>query len=175
MEITIMLGQISDVNEIETLYNDLNDALENGINYPGWKKGVYPVRENAIKGIEENNLYIAKYAGKIVGTVILNNEAASVYDNAKWNIDVEYNKVLVIHTFVVHPEFSGLGIGKKLMDFAKELAIKLDMKSIRLDVYENNEPAIKLYERCGYDYIGKVDLGLRDCGLEWFKLYEKVL
>lgn len=34
-EITIVPGIEADIEEIESLYNDLNDALESGINYPG--------------------------------------------------------------------------------------------------------------------------------------------
>lgn len=175
MKIIIVPGTTADIDDVEALYNDLNDDLESGINYPGWKKDVYPIRKDAVAGINEGDLYIAKYDNKIVGSVILNHKAESVYNSVKWKIDKEYKEVLIIHTFVVHPKFSGLGIGKRLMEFASELAINLNMKSIRLDVYEKNEPAIKLYEKCGYEYIDKVDLGLRKYGLEWFKLYEKVL
>ncbi len=48
-------------------------------------------------------------------------------------------------------------------------------KSIRLDVYEGNIPAIRLYEKCGFEYVNTVDLGLGNYGLKWFKLYEKLL
>ncbi|SKB37162.1 hypothetical protein SAMN06295926_10228 [Lysinibacillus sp. AC-3] len=57
--------------EIESLYNDLNDYLDSHINYPGWKKVVYPVKETAINGVQEGNLYVIRDAKQIVGTVIL--------------------------------------------------------------------------------------------------------
>ena len=175
MEVRIIPGTKNDINETEELYNDLNDALEIGVNYPGWKKGVYPIREDAIKGISEENMYIAKYKDKIVGAVILNHEPESAYDSVKWKSDDNYDEILVIHTLVVNPNYLRLGIGKKIMDFAYKHAKSLKVKSIRLDVYEKNEPAIKLYEKCGYDYIGTVDLGLKNYGLDWFKLYEKII
>jgi hypothetical protein len=31
-----------DLDEMEELYNDLHDYLQENINYPGWIKGVYP-------------------------------------------------------------------------------------------------------------------------------------
>ena len=52
MDIIIELGKVNDINELEQLYNDLNDHLAKGVNYPGWIKGIYPVRENAIDGVE---------------------------------------------------------------------------------------------------------------------------
>ncbi|MDF2881389.1 MAG: acetyltransferase [Clostridiaceae bacterium] len=62
-----------------------------------------------------------------------------------------------------------------LMEFADEYSIKSKARSIRLDVYEKNIPAITLYEKCGFKYIDTVDLGLGNYGLDWFKLYEKIL
>lgn len=174
-EITIVPGVEADIDEIETLYNDLNDALESGINYPGWKKGAYPVRADAVKGINEGNLYIAKYKDKIVGSVILNHQPESAYDGVQWKTVNKYSEILVIHTLAVNSNYFRLEIGKRLMNFIYEFAKKINMKSIRLDVYEKNEPAIKLYEKCGYVYIDTVDLGLSNYGLDWFKLYEKVI
>lgn len=175
MNIIIELGKESDINELENLYNDLNDYLASGINYPGWKKGIYPIREDAANGIKNRNLYIAKYNGKIIGSIILSNTPEKAYHNATWNFKSDYSKILVIYTFVVHPKFMKCGVGKRLIDFATEYAINLNIKSIRLDVYEGNTPAIKLYEKCGFKYIDTVDLGLKHYGLEFFKLYEKLI
>ncbi|MGL5087428.1 MAG: GNAT family N-acetyltransferase, partial [Clostridium sp.] len=81
--------------------------------------------------MDEENLYILKYGEEIAGSIILNNEPEEAYYNVKWKIDVDYNEVIVVHTFVVHPKYIRLGIGAKLMNFAYELAKELNMKSIR--------------------------------------------
>ena len=73
------------------------------------------------------------------------------------------------------PSFLKMGVGRALMDYSFEQAQQSGIKSIRLDVYENNLPAISLYEKCGFEYIDTVDLGLGNYGLNWFKLYEKVV
>jgi len=83
--------------------------------------------------------------------------------------------MLAIHRFVVHPDYLRRGIGTKLLCFAENFAKANKVKSIRLDVYDKNEPAIKAYEKCGYTYIDTVDIGLRCYGLDWFKLYEKLI
>lgn len=175
MDIIIELGKENDIDELENLYNELNDYLEEGVNYPGWRKGMYPVRENAIAGVKNGNLYVAKHDGKIIGSIILNHEPESAYYNVKWRVELDYSDVFVIHTFAVHPKFMKYGVGKALLDFADECSIKSKVKSVRLDVYEGNLPAIKLYEKCGYEYIDTVDLGLGIYGLDWFKLYEKLV
>ncbi|MDS0525642.1 GNAT family N-acetyltransferase [Clostridium sp. SHJSY1] len=175
MDIKIELGKINDVDQLEELYNDLNNFLEEGINYPGWRKGLYPVRQNAIDGINDGNLYIAKHNNRVVGSLILSHKPESGYDKAKWTFESDYSDVLVIYTFAVHPGFFKCGIGKSLIDFSFERGVKSNVKSIRLDVYENNVPAIKLYEKCGFKYIDTVDLGYGEYGLDQFKLYEKML
>ena len=175
MDITIELGKENDIDELEQLYNDLNDFLANGINYPGWIKGIYPIRQNAMDGVKNGNLYVAKHNRKIIGSIILSHEPESAYYNAKWGFESDYSDVFVIHTFVVHPKFMNSGVGKALMDFADERSIQSQMKAIRLDVYEGNTPAIRLYEKCGFTYIDTVDLGLGNYGLNWFKLYEKLI
>lgn len=175
MNVSIELAKVNDIDELEQLYNDLNDYLEKGINYPGWKKGVYPVRQNAVDGIENENLYVAKHNGKIVGALILSHKPEPAYYKAKWGLEVDYSEVFIIYTFVVHPKFLKCGVGKALIDFSVEESTRSQAKSIRLDVYENNMPAIRLYERCGFKYIDTVDLGLGNYGLHWFRLYEKLL
>ena len=175
MDIVVELGKADDIDELEQLYNDLNDHLEKEVNYPGWRKGIYPVRENAIDGVEHGNLYVAKHNEKIVASLILSHEPEPAYYKAKWEFESDYSDVFVVHTFVVHPNFLKCGVGKALMDFSIECSIKSHAKSIRLDVYERNMPAIRLYEKCGFKYIDTVDLGLGNYGLNWFKLYERLL
>ncbi|WP_102401851.1 GNAT family N-acetyltransferase [Haloimpatiens massiliensis] len=175
MDIIFDLGKADDIDELEQLYNDLNDYLAKEINYPGWKKGIYPVRKNAIDGVKHGNLYVAKYNGKIIGSIILSHEPEPAYYKAKWEIESDYSDVFVVYTFVVHPKFLKCGVGKALMNFSIEHGIKSQAKSIRLDVYEGNIPAISLYEKCGFKYIDTVDLGLGNYGLNWFRLYEKLL
>lgn len=111
MDITIQVGQVTDVDELENLYNDLNDYLAEGINYPGWKKGIYPIRQNAIDGVKNKNLYVAKHNKTIIGSIILSHEPEAAYCNAKWKFESDYSDVFVIHTFVVHPNFMNCGVG----------------------------------------------------------------
>lgn len=168
-------GKTGDIDELGLLYDELNDHLEEHINYPGWAKGIYPVRETAETGVAKGTLFVLRYDGELAGSVILSHEPEDAYEEGKWLTASEYKRIMVIHTLVVHPKSMGRGVGRKLMDFAKEHAKMLGMVSIRLDVSEHNAPAIALYERCGYAYIGTVDLRLGIPGLKWFRLYELVL
>jgi ribosomal protein S18 acetylase RimI-like enzyme len=171
----IELGTMNNIDELEKLYNDLNDFLESGTNYAGWKKGVYPIRETAVSGIENNNLFVLKVNNEIAGSIILNHKQESAYSQVNWGIEAAPKEIIVIHTLVVNPKYIKNGIGKKLMDFVKKYGVERGIKTIRLDVSIHNTPAISLYEKCGYKYVGTVDLGLNIPELVWFRLYELVL
>lgn len=175
METIFELASLKDVDELEALYNKINDYLESTINYPGWVKDIYPTKETAIEGIQEGCLYILRNKNDIVSTVILRNKPEDAYYQATWQKDMDYDQVFVIYTFVVNPEYNNRGLGKQTIEHIFELARNKGIKSIRLDVYENNIPAINLYEKCGFTYIDTVDLGLGFRGLDNFKLYEKLL
>ena len=174
-EYIIERGTIKDIDELEDLYNDLNDHLKSATNYPGWAKGIYPIRETAVTGIQKDNLFVLKIDTTIAGSMILNHEPESAYDQATWGIEADYNDVFVIHTLVVSPKYMNQGIGKKLMKFARTYSLEQGIKTIRLDVSIHNTPAISLYEKCGYEYLETIDLGLNIPELVWFKLYEIVL
>lgn len=127
MKFIIVPGTSADIDELEKLYDELNDYLAATTNYPGWIKGVYPVREDAVAGVNDETLYVARYDGRIVGSVILNHQPEKAYENVKWKIELNYSHIFVIHTFVVHPFFfenrsraciNGLfiGIGSKFGD-----------------------------------------------------------
>lgn len=168
-------GATSDTDELAQLYDDLNDFLESGTNYPGWIKGVYPTRVDAENGVAAGNLYVARLSGKIAGSIILSHEPEPVYDKVGWRIKADYSDILVVYTFAVHPAYHKAGIGTALLNFAAEHGLNEQARSIRLDVYENNTPAIRLYEKLGFEYVATVDLGYGKYGLDRFRLYEKLL
>ena len=173
--IKIEIGSEKDIKQLEKLYDDLNDYLNANINYPGWIKGIYPVRETAETAIKEKTLFTLKIDNIIAGSIILNQKPENAYNDVTWSINTNINEIIVIHTLVVHPKFMKHGIAQKLMNFTKLYALEKYIKSIRLDVAVQNLPAISLYEKSGYKYIAKVDLGLGYEHLKWFYLYELVL
>ncbi|MDF2942879.1 MAG: acetyltransferase [Herbinix sp.] len=163
------------LDEMEGLYNALHDHLQANINYPGWIKGVYPTRETAANGIKYNTLFVLKINNEIAGSIILNHRLETAYTQATWGIETDYDNIIVIHSLAVHPKYTKRGVGKLLMDFAKAYSLEQKMITIRLDVSIHNTPAIKLYEQCGYQFVGTVDLGLNIPNLVWFHLYEIIL
>jgi putative acetyltransferase len=55
----------------------------------------------------------------------------------------------------VHAEWQGKGVGTALMRAGMELADNwLNLTRLELEVYTDNESAIRLYERCGFELEG---------------------
>ena len=82
----------------------------------------------------------------------------------------------MIHVLAVQPDFFRMGVGTALLDYARSMGREKGIGAVRLDVYEKNLSAIRLYERCGFSYRGTIDLGLEKLyGLKWYHVYEKLL
>ena len=165
----------ADLDQIEKLYEDICDHLETHTNYPKWKKGNYPARCDAEKGVMANALYIALLGDKTVGSVILKHEPEEGYRNVKWLTEDDYSRIYVIYTLAVHPGFLNCGVGTELLMFAEQTAREERCMSIRLDVVKGNLPAERLYQKCGYQLVGTVSLGYEEYGIPWYNLYEKLL
>ena len=82
---------------------------------------------------------------------------------------------MVIHLLATLPTMRGMGLGKKLVDFACIQAKREGAQVIRLDVVDGNYPALRLYESCGFSHVGNANLYYEDTGWMIFMLCEKVL
>ena len=171
MNIIMRKAQPGDVDIVARLYDELNDHLSAHTNYPGWRKGIYPTVTEAQHFFETGTLYVAEADSQVVGSMALTHEPEP--ENANWLVQADDEHIFVIHVFVVHPACLRRGIAGKMLQFAEDQAVREGVQSIRLDVYEKNLAAINAYEKAGYQYIDKVDLGLGQYGLDWFCLYEK--
>ena len=143
MSFIIRKGTAGDLDMIERLYGEVCDHMAATVNYCGWKRDVYPARQDAEAGIGEGALFLAEADGEAAGSFILRPKQEDAYTDD--------------------------------LEFAARYAAEQGAKALRLDVYEGNLPAIRLYESAGFRYAGTVSLGLEDIGLDWFRLYEKML
>lgn len=173
--ISVRLAVQEDINKIAELFDRLCDRLESGINYPGWKKGVYPDRRTAELYVGNGELHVITVDGRISGTIVLSHEKEDAYEEVEWRYDWKYDKLFVIRTFTVDPLYWGYGLGERLLDHTSSYGITNGIRALRLDVLQSNLPAIKLYENFGFEYTGTVDLRLNIPGLKWFRLYEKMI
>ncbi|TIO73833.1 MAG: GNAT family N-acetyltransferase [Mesorhizobium sp.] len=60
-----------------------------------------------------------------------------------------------LYSIAVGPFFGNLGIGRQLLAAAEEAAYEHDRMMLRLEVREDNQRAIRIYEQAGYRKIGR--------------------
>lgn len=173
--LTFRLATQQDIDALEQFYNNVTEYLAATVNYPGWRNGIYPARQDAQEGIDEGTLFLVECQEHLVGSMILRHRPEPAYRTASWQAKLDDRDVLVIYTFAVLPEKLGQGVGQRMLEFAESYAKQHRIQALRLDVYEGNFPAIHLYERCGFRHTGTVSLGLEELGLNRFRLYEKLL
>lgn len=157
----IRLAKISDYEKIKELYYSVIDDMKDTLYDLGWEKDLYPSNQYIQQSIEDNQLYIGIDNEKIVSTMILNHHNNEEYKDVEWLVEASQEEVIVIHTLAVSPLFRSKGIAEKMVKDAIRLAEEKRYKALRLDVLKGNLPAMKLYEKVGFNHIDtrKVDVG----------------
>lgn len=153
------------------LYNQVVDQLIANVNYPKWRKD-YPCRESIKDCIEKGEQFMCLEEGKLVGAVVLNENPAGRYEVGEWTRDLALGEYLIIHTLAVATQFSGMGIGGKIVDLCIEYAKEHHYKAMRLDVVPENIPAIHLYKKKGFTFAGTKNLERNIPDIPVFDLYE---
>lgn len=128
-----------------------------------WVWGNYPTREGLCERIAAGELIVAEeLAGEVVGACVVDNADDPTYAVAPWRIDVPQPQVGVLHLFVVDPARRGRGIAPVLLEASSAAARERGFATLRLDVFDNNEPAVRLYRAHGYEDRGVFVLHYED-------------
>lgn len=84
---------------------------------------------------------------------------ASPVGYLKVNYDyLEKNSALEVERIYFHQSYKGLGLGRKLMEFAFELAQKRGKESVILKAMDSSADAIGFYHKIGFQQIGTLVL-----------------
>lgn len=156
-----MLIRQCKIEEIETVgefYDSVVKDLCENVNFPKWTYKVYPstqfVREMTCAGEQ----FVCFDNGKLVGAFVFNDDPQGEYEKATWGVSLQRGEYGVCHALAIATALQGKGLGKQIVDFCIQRAKRLGYKAIRLDVVPTNFPARKLYEKCGFTYVGDADL-----------------
>ena len=160
---------------VRLFYHHVIDGIATMPYGAGWIKDVYPAPEFLRDSINNGELYVATEDEKIVAAMVLNHVGNDSYGEYNWPTEGEESEVTVIHALGVDPEKAGTGYGKKMVQFAIEVARQNRQKVIRLDVLKGNVPAEKLYSGMGFRYLHTMPMYYEDTGWTDFELYEYIL
>ena len=81
---------------------------------------------------------VAEFGGVVIGYA----DVYKAYD------ELQLNNIAVLE------QYRGNHIAEKMMQILIDTGRELDCQTITLEVRESNEPAIKLYEKCGFCKVG---------------------
>lgn len=163
--------EMEHLEPVWSLYERVVDHLEKTVNYPKWSKE-YPSRENVYLSIQKGEQYACMENGRVVGTMVLNDNPGGNYDAGDWSRSLSRGEYLVIHTLAVDVTAEHRGVGSYLVDASIKIAREKGYQAVRLDVVPGNEPASRLYKRKGFLYAGEKDLQRDPPDIPKFELYE---
>ena len=103
----IRLGTPEDLDALARLYGEVCDHMAATINYTGWKKDVYPARQDAEAAVRDGTLYLAEEGGEPVGSFLLSPRQEEAYAGVKWPQAFAPQEVRTIYTFTVSPRRRG--------------------------------------------------------------------
>ena len=155
-DMTIRKALKEDIPGIAVLYDEIHQAEEEGRVVIGWERGVYPTAATAMKAYEAGELFAGEVDGRIVAAAIINTHQVDVYAEGKWRYSAPDDQVMVLHTLVVSPQFSGKGCGTAFVRFYEEFAASHGCRFLRMDTNERNLRARAMYRKLGYSEAGIV-------------------
>ena len=122
--------------------------------YTNWQRGKYPTIDTARQALEAGTFYVGEENGVLWGVVNLNSVQLPEYGAIPWTIPAAAEEVGVIHTLCIRPSCSGRGYARQMVAFCEAEARRQGRTVIRLDTWEGNLPANRLYPSLGYRYAG---------------------
>jgi len=105
---------------------------------------------------------VAELSGKIIGSGYARIEKAKAY--------LKHKKHSFLGFMFVSPEHRGKGVNKMIIDALKNWSVAQNVTEFRLEVYNDNLPAIKAYEKVGFKkHMITMRMGLNDSPAEEFQ------
>lgn len=121
-----------DIHEVLTLYRVIGGSEGDAIDYKDLA--------SANPGTPPDVSFVAEIGGKIVGFSI----------NRSWFLMVPLTEVCIIHAILVHPDYQGRGIGRKLIQALMYHCQMEDISTVRMLIPEGNKELQDLFEGEGF-------------------------
>lgn len=149
--LTYTEGSLTDVPQLKSLGLDSYGIFQKVLTPDNWQilKGNLENESNIINLVNKAKTYICKDGERIVGMIYLvpNGNPADVYP-AEW---------CYVRVLGVHPEYSGKGIARKLVQMCLDEAVKSGEQTMALHTSEFMNAARHLYEGIGFTILREID------------------
>lgn len=149
-------ADLSDVDEIMVIIQKSQIHFKNEkINQ--WQNN-YPNHQIIKVDIEDNNSYVLKQNGIVIGTSAVSFDGEETYDTIYEGEWLSHDRYAVIHRMAVDFDYRGTGIASIFLKEIEKLCINNEVYSIKVDTHRENIPMRKLllkngYKECGIIYL----------------------
>ena len=151
MSETTVLGELGELPEILSLYEEARAFMAAAGNPTQWGINRYPPEELLREDIEKKRLYVIKREGAVCAAFVLFEGEEPTYrviEEGEWPNDKPY---LTIHRLA--SKTNEHGCAKAALDFAREYAKERGLV-LRADTHEDNAPVRHILEKYGFRYCG---------------------
>lgn len=143
-------AKIDDLPAIMALVNDAVKNLQKHGNMQ-WDER-YPLDIDFIPEIEAGTQTLVYINDRLAGVYSLSTEHDEQYDSVRWSY--EYEPFMVLHRFILHPDFQGKGLSTKMLAHIIGELKDRGINNIRLDTYKENSASQHLYRKFGFVDVG---------------------
>lgn len=151
MKMQFRQAVIDDLEEIINIFQKCIQKLDQDQIFQ-WDE-IYPDHELIKEDVLSKCMYLGIIDEQIVSVYVVNEEGYEEYDVESWQ---RSEHCAFLHRFCVHPKYQGQGIGHQTLKYLHEQLKKHNYQAVHLDVFNHNLAAIALYEKNGYQRVGKV-------------------
>lgn len=150
--LSIAVASEADAAELAALRTEVADHLTRRFGQGHWSALVTERGER--RSLKTTRILIARdEASCIVGTLRLGTKKPWAIDTAYF---AEVGRALYLTDMAVAPALQGNGIGRRLIEEAKEAAAAWPADALRLDAYDHAAGAGGFYAKCGFRRVGRV-------------------
>ena len=168
--------KVEEATAVGAFYDSIVKFMDdNGVNYPKWIYKVFPSTDYAIDAARAGTQFICVDGGKLLAAFVLCENPEGDYSKGAWSKNLAEGEYLVLHAVAVAPNYQRRGLGKKIIEYCIDYAAEKNYRVLRLDIVPSNLPAKKLYEACGFKFVGAADLRSEFSGVPQFCMYERNL
>jgi GNAT superfamily N-acetyltransferase len=143
------VAMVRDAAEIATLRSAVADDMTRVFGPGHWS--TRSTKSAVIRQLRASHVLVARCEGAIVGTVRLATAQPGAIDAGAFT---PVETPLYVLGLAVAPDCRGRGIGRQLMDAAKDAARAWDADALWLDAYAGEAGAGAFYLRCGFREVG---------------------
>ena len=123
-----------------------------------------PSKAEVVRQLRASHVLVARQGAELIGTVRLVRALPALFDSSAFT---PVAKPWYVLGLAVAPQCRGRGVGRQLIDAAKQTASSWGAHALWLDAYEHQAGAGPFYLKCGFRRVGRTEL--RDIPLAYYE------